>query len=395
MIRGLKFTLAIAILASAPGLFAQAHICGYANDDITASNGLNGIPNTVDGYNIAGATITYLSPVTMTNGYGVAGGYLSGGRIAAIPSTNNLYAENDYSRTIGHLIINPADCTLTYDNDYPDGDSKTSREGDPIAVTPNGKYLYVADNGNYFGGLTSNIQLLKVATNGSLSAPVSQSTPVSDYAAQLVVAPNGKVLLATFPDIGQVCAYTIAANGSLGAAPSCSTIGSFVTGVTVDSASKCVYLGQQGTQTSVDAGALSATGTLGTFTSYTGTTLGSGRDSNDVALSSNGKVLFISNNESNQITSAKVGANCVLSKGTVSPTGGLAGHDTPAQLAVSGTTVLLADYNQTGGMTAPAMGLYAEQSSGALLFLGSVGLNPLTTEQISAVDSIVEVSETD
>jgi hypothetical protein len=398
MNRAAKFLLAAALTAAAPGIaLAQAHLCAYANDDLTASSGQNDLPNTVDGYNITGTTVTYLAPVVMTNGYGVGGGYFSGGRGGALVRTNDLYIQNDYSRTVAHLTINPATCGLTYDQDYPDGDTVSSKTGDPLVITPNGKYLYIANNGNFSGSQPANIQLLKIAANGSLRAPIPQSVPVTDEVAQLAVSANGKTLVATFPDNHQVCAYTIAANGSLGAAPNCQTMQGFVTGVTMDAAGKCVFAGNNlppGQRAEVEAAPISPTGTLGTFTDYNGT-LGSGKNSNDVTLDSTGKFLFIANNASNQITTARVVPGCRLARGTMSPTDGRAGHDYPGQIAVSGGTVVVADFNLSGSLTKPSMGIYTVRTNGALKSLtGGRALHPLTTEQIAVPLSVVIVAET-
>ena len=167
----LLFLCVFAAAAAPEAALAQAHICAYANDDLTAPSGLNNLPNTVDGYNISGGGVTYLPPVTTTRGFGVGGGYFAGGRGGAHVIGNNLYIENDYSRTIAHLVINPADCTLTYDRDYADGDLVSSKLGDSIAVAPNGKYLYVANNGNYFSAGTANIQMIKSAPMARWARP--------------------------------------------------------------------------------------------------------------------------------------------------------------------------------------------------------------------------------
>jgi hypothetical protein len=398
MNKAAKFLLAAVLIASAPRLaLAQSHICAYANDDLTASDGLNNVPNTVDGYNITGTTATYLAPVVMTNGYGVGGGYFSGGRGGALVKTNDLYIQNDYSRTVAHLIINPADCTLTYDNDYPEGDLVSSRTGDPFAITPNGQYMYIANNGNYSKQGTANIQLLAIGANGSLGSPIPQSAPVTDYVAQLAISGNGKFLVATFPDMNEVCTYSIASNGSLGAAPDCQGMNAFATGIAINATGKCVYVGENlspGEAASVAAAPLSATGTLGAFTDYNGT-LGNGKNSNDVTLDSTGKFLFISNNYSNQITTARIRQDCTLAKGMTSPTGGKNGRDYPGQIAVSGDTVVVGDFNLTGSHTVPSMGIYTVQANGSLKSLtGGSALHPLTTAQIAVPLSVVIATET-
>jgi 6-phosphogluconolactonase (cycloisomerase 2 family) len=398
MNRAANFLLAAALTAAAPGLaLAQSHICAYANDDLTASDGFNNVPNTVDGYNITGTTVTYLAPVVMTNGYGVGGGYFSGGRGGAVLKSNDLYIQNDYSRTVAHLVINPADCTLTYDNDYPDGDTTSSRTGDPFAITPNGKYLYIANNGNFSKTGTANIQLLTIGANGALDAPIPQSVPTTDYVARLAISGDGKILVATFPDMNEVCTYMIGADGTLGASPNCQGMGGFATGIAINATGKCVYVGENlspGEDVAVAAAPLSAAGSLGSFTDYNGT-LGRGKNSNDVTLDSTGKFLFISNNYSNQITTARVKANCALSKGMTSPTGGKNGRDYPAEIGVSGDTVVVMDFNLTGSHSAPSMGIYIAQSNGSLKSLtGGSALHPLTTAQIAVPLSVVLVTET-
>jgi hypothetical protein len=386
-----KCLLVVSLLMIPRLALATSHICAYVNDDLTTP--LNTVYNTVDGYKISGTTVTYLDPVS-TNGYGIGGGYPSGGAqgmsIISGPSksTTHLYIENDYSLTIAHLNVDRTDCTLTYDADYSDGDTAPPSPmiaADPVATTPNGKYLYVANNGNYENKEPAYIQLLKISSTGGLGSPISQ-IEVSGVIAQLATQ-SGDLLVATFPELDEVCAYSIALDGSL-STPSCSDTAGPPLGVTIDVGETCVYVGEGHNlgHTKVAAAPLSS-GTLGSFTDYI---FPHGKNSTAVTLSSNGGHLFISNSQSNQITAATVGSNCALSYDTISATGGTNGIDVPGQIAVSGSTVVLADFNQSPkGMTAPQLGIYTA-SGGRLSSLNSDGpLYPLTTTQQAVPFSLI------
>ena len=197
------------------------------------------------------------------------------------------------------------------------------------------------------------------------------------------------------PDLHEVCAYTIALSGTLSAAPNCQNMGGYATGVDISANGKCVFVGENtppGESATVAAAPLTG-GTLGQFTEYNGN-LGGGQNGNDVAVDATGLFLFISNNYSNQITTAKIGRGCTLSQGTISPTGGKQGQDYPAQIAVAGSTVVVGDFNLTGVMTEPSMGIYTAQPDGTLQSLtGGSALHALTTVQIASPLSVVVAAE--
>jgi hypothetical protein len=62
---------------------------------------------------------------------------------------------------------------------------------------------------------------------------------------------------------------------------------------------------------------------------------------------------------------------------------------------VSGDTVVVADFNLTGSITAPSMGIYTALTNGSLKSLtGGSALHPLTTVQIAVPLSVVIATET-
>jgi hypothetical protein len=385
-----KFLLAAVLAAAASGAaLAQSHICAYVNDNLQAG----GAPNTVDGYNVTGTTATYIAPVATT---GVATGYgtFNGGTAGMRARKNDLYIGSDGSRTIGHLTINPSDCSLTYDKDYSDGDKASPQGDDPFAITPNGKFMYVANNGTWLAKHhVSNIQLIKIAANGSLKKPVAQNS-VGSLVTGLAVSGDGNLLAASLAFLEEVCLYTIASDGSLGANPSCSSTvpsGSGPTGLAFDKTATCLYVGE-GTSASNEVAAAAVSGTsLGAFTNYTN--LGGGANSQALALSASGNLLYISDDQTSQITTASVGSGCALSPDTVSSFG-MAGNDFPSQIAVSGTTVFIVDYNNDDGFTVPALGLFQALGNGELKSLtGGNPLHPLTTVQLANPVSVAIVPE--
>ena len=383
-----RFLLAAVFAATAPGaVFAQSHICAYVNDNLSVPGGA---PNTVDGYNVTGTTATYIAPVA-TTGVATGHGTYSGGTAGMRARKNDLYIGSDGSRTIGHLIINPSDCSLTYDKDYHDGDTLSPDLDDPFAISPNGKFMYVSNNGTYLAHKTSNIQLIKIDADGSLKKPVAQNV-VNSFIFGLAVSSNGNLLAASLPQLEEVCLYTIAFDGSLGANPSCSsTTTGFLSGLTFDKAAACLYLGE-GSATANEVASAPVFGTsLGAFTDFIN--LGGGTITEAVTLSANGKLLYISDSASSQITAAPVGPSCALSAGTVSSFG-MAGNDYPSQIAVSGTTVFIVDNNSDDGFTVPTLGIFRGRSNGGLQSLtGGNPLHPLTTVQLASPFSVAVVPE--
>lgn len=344
MIKAAKTLVAIALTAGACSPAMANHVCAYANDNVYT--GGSGRINAVDGYKfgIGGAT-TYLHPIA-TNGEGTGGGFFVGGLGAAGVSNTDLYVEDAYTNDITHFVINPYTCRLTLDtNFYPSGDTGMGN-GDGLALTPNGSFLYVGSAGD------KNIYLLPILSGGGLGAPVSVAlTP--DAPGSIAVSPDGQTLVTAYANTQQLCASAINSDGTLGAS-NCQTTAGFPAGISIDSASACVYAGESNPGASEVAALSLASGVLGSPTDYT---LGPGLDSSAVLVSNTGLYLYITNQGSAQVTTATIATGCSLSYGEGNiQTDGRA-SDNPGQIAQGGSLsfVVTGDYST---MMTPRMGIF-------------------------------------
>jgi hypothetical protein len=344
MRRAAKILLAAALAAVMCGPVMANHVCAYANDNIYT--GGSGPVNTVDGYRfgIGGPTV-YLKPIT-TNGQGVGGGFFVGGLGAARISNTDLYVEDAYTNDITHFVIDPITCRLTKDTTiYPSGDTKLS-DGDGMALTPNGNFLYLGSAGD------SNIYVLSIISGGGLGAPIPVAT-TPDVPGSIAVTPDGTTLVISYATTQQICAYPINPDGSLGTA-NCQITTGFPAGISIDPASACVYAGESNPAASEVTALPLASGVLGPATDYI---LGPGLNSSTVLVNSNGLYLYIGNQGSAQVTTAIIAPGCGLSynEGDIQTDG--KSTDNPGQIAQGGSLpfVVTGDYSSMGK---PRMGIF-------------------------------------
>lgn len=152
-----KFMLAIGFAALMSGsAMATTHICAYANDNIAG-------PNTVDGYYIVGSHNTFLTPVA-TGESGTGGGYYSGGLNGARIKNNDLYVSDGGTDSIAHFTITPSTCVLTFDAEYPSGDTAVLG-GDELVVSKDGNTMFIGATGDM------NIYSTPINSDGSLGTP--------------------------------------------------------------------------------------------------------------------------------------------------------------------------------------------------------------------------------
>jgi sugar lactone lactonase YvrE len=344
MIKAAKILMAAGLTVVGCGPVMANHICAYANDNIYTGGSAH--VNTVDGYKFGiGGPTTYLKPV-FTNGQGAGGGFFVGGLIAAGVSNTDLYVEDAYTNDITHFVVDPITCRLTKDgNIYPSGDTGMSN-GDGLALTPNGSFLYVGSTGDKY------IYLLPILTGGALSAAVPvAATP--DLPASIAVSRDGLTLVVAYQTIQQVCAYPINPDGTL-ATPNCQTTAGFPAGISIDGTSACVYAGESNAAASEVAAFQLTSGVLGAPTDYI---LGPGLNSSSVLVSNTGLYLYISNQGSAQVTTAIIAPGCGLSytDGDIQFDG--KSTDNPGQLAQGGSLpfVVTGDYSTMGK---PRMGIF-------------------------------------
>jgi hypothetical protein len=374
MNNGMKvlLTAALAVVTmSSAAMAGTSFICAYTN------NNVGGATNSVSGYKVGhGSTIgTLIGPVS-TNGQGIGFGFFAGGLGATKIRGYDLYVNDAATDNITHFTINKKDCTLTLDTTlYPSGDTSVF-DGDGLAVTPDGKTLFVGATGNF------SLYSIAIGANGSLGAPAfQQSTP--DTPAGFEVSADGKSLVVGFPNIQQVCAYPIS-GGTLGA-PNCQSAAGEVTGVTIDINSACVYAAEANSIVSEVAAFTLTGGVLGASTEYN--PFGPGVNSNGIKASRSNKNIYLTNQYSAQITTGAISAGCALTYTSIQSDGS-AGSDNPGEVAQAPRAsgyVVTGDYNTNN---TAAMGVFTVGAGGVLT---PVAGSPFTLGGVTAAETVAVV----
>jgi DNA-binding beta-propeller fold protein YncE len=111
------------------------------------------------------------------------------------------------------------------------------------AATPNGKYLYVANDGVGGSGEGVTLSQYSVGSDGTLT-PLSPATvPTGDGPTQIAVSPDGKnAYVANFQDGGSVTEYSIASDGTLSLIGTLTSGLEFPEGVAVSPDGSSVYV---------------------------------------------------------------------------------------------------------------------------------------------------------
>jgi 6-phosphogluconolactonase (cycloisomerase 2 family) len=346
-------TLSIAVI--------PATICAYVNDNVT-----NG-PNSAEGCKIGpGSAAVHVGPYT-TNGMGSAIGVIAGGFGAARNAEGDLYVDDAGSDNITHFTVNKSTCALTKDPAlYPSGDTSILGGGDFLAVTPEGSTMFVGAPGD------NHVYSHTIAANGSLGAAFTEAS-TSALPSFVQVSPNDQALVVSYGQ--QVCAYPIS-GGHLGS-PNCQSIVSAPTGVSIDPASACVYVGNNSGNTSQVAALPLSGSILGTPIYYN--PFGPGLNSIDVLVNWDNKAIYVANQTSAQVTTGAIAPGCKLTYQSVISDG--VSGDEPAQIAQAQNVpgfVVNGSYNSDG---AASMGIYKASANGTLAPFGS-GQYPLMSGQV-------------
>jgi 6-phosphogluconolactonase len=169
-----------------------------------------------------------------------------------------------------------------------------------LALSPNGQFLYVLDQGG------NNISAFSVDTTaGNLTA----LKPTATFATlanphSMVVAGNGKFLYVSNPTLGTISGFVIGSDGSLsGMAGSPFTIGTAPTGMTVDPQSKFLYVADQGGNRIFG---FTIDGTTGVPSAVSGSPFSAGSQPVSVATDSTGVLLVAANQASNNVSAYSI-----------------------------------------------------------------------------------------
>jgi 6-phosphogluconolactonase (cycloisomerase 2 family) len=191
----------------APGLIGYIYINeGTSNRNVPESgNVVSGLAAFADG----SLAVLPGSPWT-TGGTGPSGGvFLAAPRIGISAAGGRLFVADWGSDDIAVFAIGE-DGTLQPAPGSPFDSGGRRPEG--VAVTPDGRYLYVAHS------LSRTIVPFAVNASGILSK-IDPPLDIESAPNGLTVTPDGRMLLATLPALGRIAVLSIAADGSLAPVP--------------------------------------------------------------------------------------------------------------------------------------------------------------------------------
>ena len=330
---GRIFPVLIALVAvlSPCSLWAQGNFV-YTNDDQRDS------ANTVSAFSVApNGTLTPVagSPF-LTGGIGWGGGAIASNRITI--AGNFLFASNATSTDVSVFAIDTSTGALTpvAGSPFPTGGTGVAW-GIALSATPDGRLLMAAnsDVGSFI------ITVFSIAADGRLTPIAGSPFPTMSRPDGIKVTPNGKFLAVAEPEVGAVEMSSIASSGAL------TSLGKFaeggagsLAGVDIDCSTSFLYGGEASISTTVDAYNIPPDGSL---TPLPGSPFmpGVGSSSNVVLLSPDDKTLFVSNQESSTITVFSADSTGSLSLVTGSPFP-MNGHvSTPAGMATNQDGTLL------------------------------------------------------
>ncbi len=225
---------------------------------------------------------------------------------AASAAPKDAFVSDDGASSVFQLTIS-ADQTLSFSG-------STSSGSGPMyeAVTPNGKFLYVADDGIGFDGDGTTLSQYSIGSTGTLT-PLSPATVTTGQGpAQVAVSPDGKnAYVASFED--GVTEYSIASNGTLTSIGTLTSGLEFPEGIAVSPDGSSVYV----SDAEADAIFQYDRGSDGLLTPKTPATVPySAGAAAQIAMSPNGKYLYASGDDEG-VDQYTVGSGGLLSPMTV------------------------------------------------------------------------------
>jgi 6-phosphogluconolactonase (cycloisomerase 2 family) len=365
--------VAAGMMMTAGAAMAQSgNTCVYANDDIVYYNG----PNTVDGYLVTATSQIYISPFQTG---GEAQGLSLISDIIFNPTKNILYASDSHSGDVAAMRVNPATCQLIFWGNFRVGGS--DGEGIGLAVSPNGKWLYVARV------QSAEVNVLAIRNDGSLTG-ISQTIPLLNKPSSMAVSPDSTTLLVGVPaqrnTTDELISYSIdPLTGMLTQASIVSPLGN-PGSVSIDSSSKLVYVDEPNSE-QLQIGLLEiGPGSTLTFTrTYDFTEVGSSSSLGSALLSNNNRYLYVTNYSFASVTTLAVNKVTGALRYVSTASYGIENEDRPIGLASAknGSFVFAGEPN-VGYIT--HMGIFVAGKDGSLTSLGTFPISEASPAWIAA-----------
>jgi 6-phosphogluconolactonase len=299
-----RLLMMVSLIALVSGMFpcvshAQHYI--YANND-EDSNGDN---NLVTAFSISAQGQMTIINAYPTGGLGT-GGYNAVTTITTAKAGSNhcLFVSNGGSSNISAFTIKITDGTLTPVSGSPFASGGAGDNYDIGLAVGNNKLLFAGNT------VSSNISVFTINSNCSLTLGQTYGTPGSPDG--MKVTPDGRFLIEA--NLGSPDSWRIDySNGTLreiGPFPAQGT----TAGVDISCDGKTAYFGDAGTGTEIEVYHIGAGGKLTEINNYTNT---DGQNSNNVLLSADGKLLYVSETASNQVETLSVGPSGALTYDSV------------------------------------------------------------------------------
>jgi YVTN family beta-propeller protein len=286
----------------------------YVNNEAAAANSISAFS-----VGTSGALTPVPGSPFATGGSGNGGFYYASNGIAATTVGNFLFASDDQSNDIAAFSINTSTGALTAvpGSPFAYGTAGANPYGIALAVTPDGKFLYVGDGGN---GTSGDIWGFSIASNGALTPITGSPFAVPASVDGINVTRDGKYLAATLPASAEVAMFNIGSGGALAPVTgSPFSTGGGSTYADSNCASNLLFAADatDGETTEVSVETIAA----GALSSITGSpfTFDVGGNSNVGVLGPYDNFLFVSNQSSNTVTSLSVATGGSLSEVTGSP----------------------------------------------------------------------------
>jgi hypothetical protein len=303
--------LAVVVALCASGAYAaQRPAVGpylVTNDDVFNSTTPS---NTATVYKIGGGGSLTLVTTISTGGGGSGGGLFAAARVNVLHSKTQactFVGDSNPSVTTTNNAPDVAGinlATLKRSGTFPGSATNDSGQNGGVGLADAGNYIIASFTGNAFSspavpGSLATYRILsgcKLKYVGSIPAT---GTTGSGYANGSKVTPNGKTLIVAFVD-GSIGSYSISATGKLKlVSQETSSAGAFPEGVDVTADGKWAIFGDASGIPEADVAPIKAGGVLGPTVNYK--YLDQGANSNNVLLSPDESVLYVSNNSTGSI----------------------------------------------------------------------------------------------
>jgi 6-phosphogluconolactonase (cycloisomerase 2 family) len=289
-----RLLMAASVLACCVSANAQQYL--FTNDNIARGNSTTALST-----NLYGAITVLETYPTGGNGSGEGSYYGSQPIVAAQTSDNScLFVANNGSSTIAAFQINLLNGGLTAVSGSPFSDGESGDQSEGISLAQGKGELLFAGNSHF-----NSISVMKIAPDCSLT--LANTVALSYSPVALKVTPNSGHLIASY--LGPVDAFHITYSSSQITEQGPFEAQGATAGIDIDCNSEYVYFGDASANTQVEVFSLE-NGILSEVDDFTDT---QGENSNTVLLSADQKKLYVTGNQSNQISVLSVNGSGSLS----------------------------------------------------------------------------------